>query len=112
MTALQRAALDFIRAYCSRRGQAPSYEEIRRALGLSHRSRVHGLVSSLEIRGELTRVPGHPRSLRPVTAVESLARRLLDNAVDSCPQDGWVKVRIDDLAALELALAKRPGPPQ
>lgn len=112
MTALQRAALDFICAYHAARGLAPSYEEIRRALGLSHRSRVHGLVASLETQGALTRVPGHPRSLRPVAAVEGLARRMLANALESCPQGGWVKLRASDVAALERALTKPRQPRQ
>lgn len=109
MTPHQRKALYFIRAYCGRRGQSPSYEEIRRALGLSHRSRVHGLVVSLEARGELTRVPGHSRSLRPVEPLDRLAERLLDNIMEEHPEAGWVKVRAGDIAALDLALAKRPG---
>lgn len=109
MTSLQRRALDFIRDYCARRGQSPSYEEVRQALGLSHRSRVHGLVTSLEAQGELTRVPGHPRSLRPVEPLDRLAARLLENVVEEHPQAGWVKVRADDVAALDLALVRRPG---
>jgi len=109
MTPFQRRALDFIRAFCNRRGQSPSYEEIRQALGLSHRSRVHGLVVSLEAQGELTRVPGHARSLRPVEPLDRLAERLLDNIAEEDPQAGWVRVRADDIAALDLALARRPG---
>lgn len=109
MTPHQSRALDFIRAFCAGRGQSPSYEEIRRALGLSHRSRVHGLVVSLEALGELTRVPGHPRSLRPVEPLDRLAERLLDNAMEEDLEAGWVKVRADDMAALDLALARCPG---
>lgn len=109
MTPGQRRALDFIRAYCAARGQSPSYEEIRRALGLSHKSRVHGLVVGLEAQGELTRVPGHARSLRPVEPLDRLAERLLDNIMEERPEAGWVRVRAEDIAALDLALAGRPG---
>lgn len=107
MTPLQRRTLDFIRAHRAAEGQSPSYEEIRRALGLSHRSRVHGLVAGLEARGELTRVPGHPRSLRPAEPLDRLAERLLDNILEKHPAAGWVKVRAGDVAALDRALAGR-----
>lgn len=108
MTPQQCAALDFIRAYRDSRGRSPSYEEIRLALGLSNRGRVHGLVVSLELRGELTRVPGHPRSLRPAEPLERLAGRLLQNALEDRREAGWIKVRAEDVAALERALAGRP----
>lgn len=109
MTSLQRAVLAFVRGYVGGRGRGPSYEEIRRALGLSNRGRVHQLVAGLEARGEVTRVPGHPRSLRPVEPLDRVVDGLLANILERRPEAGWARVREADIAALELALGNRRG---
>jgi repressor LexA len=53
LTSRQRDAYDFIEAFLSRHGFAPSYDEIRRHLGLASLNSVAKLVAGLRRRGAL-----------------------------------------------------------
>ena len=68
MTAKQKAALDFIRTFIAATGTSPSYDEIRIALGLGSKSRVHEIVHALIERGYL-RAEGAPYSARALVVV-------------------------------------------
>jgi len=76
LTPRQRDAYDFIEAFLSRHGFAPSYDEIRRHLGLASLNSVAKLVAGLRRRGALepaaanakrALAPG-ARGARPVAA--------------------------------------------
>jgi repressor LexA len=62
LTPRQRAAYDFIADFIAQRGFAPSYEEIRRHLGLASLNAVAKLVVQLRQRGALT--PSPPNAKR------------------------------------------------
>lgn len=49
----EQKLLRFLRAYLKRHRFAPSFEEMRAALGLVSKSQVHRLVRGLEARGEI-----------------------------------------------------------
>lgn len=66
LTRKQRAALDFIRAFCLEHGAAPSFAEIADGLRLKSKSSVHRIVRALEARGHVERRRGQARSLAPV----------------------------------------------
>ena len=57
LTPRQRAAYDFIAAFRARRGYAPSFDEIRRHLGVSSLNAVAKLVAQLRRRGYLGPAP-------------------------------------------------------
>jgi repressor LexA len=57
LTPRQRAAYDFITGFRDRRGYAPSYEEIRRHLGVSSLNAVAKLIIQLRRRGYLAPAP-------------------------------------------------------
>jgi repressor LexA len=57
LTPRQRTAYDFITAFREREGYAPSYEEIRRHLGVASLNAVAKLVAQLRRRGYLARAP-------------------------------------------------------
>ncbi|WLA80340.1 hypothetical protein QIH87_50185 (plasmid) [Bradyrhizobium elkanii] len=82
MTALmprQRDCLNFIRGTIAASGMSPTYEEIMDALGLRSKSGVHRLVTGLEERGAIRRIPGLKRTLKLVGAEdESDALAFLD----------------------------------
>lgn len=64
LTAKQRQALLFVRAFMAQSGGvAPSYEEIRQALGVASKSNVFRVVSSLEQRGFIRRIHKSTRSI-------------------------------------------------
>ena len=57
LTPRQRTAYDFITAFGERHGFAPSYEELRRHLGVASLNAVAKLVAQLRRRGYLTQAP-------------------------------------------------------
>jgi len=79
LTPRQRAAYDFIESFGTRRGYAPSYDEIRRHLGLASLNAVAKLITQLRRRGHLVPAPPNAkRWLEPVRgrgARQGLARR-------------------------------------
>jgi len=61
---LRDQVLEYVEGYIARRGYAPSYDEIRSAVGLSGRSHVNYYLDALERDGQIERTPRTPRSLR------------------------------------------------
>jgi SOS-response transcriptional repressor LexA len=64
---------NFIASFEDKHGFGPSYDEMQTAMGLSARSRVHALVTSLEQRGAVRRKPHVARS---VTAMPDMTESL------------------------------------
>ncbi|MFN2166806.1 MAG: LexA family protein [Anaerolineae bacterium] len=60
--------LGFLQEYLQLNGYAPTYEEIREAVGLSSRSHAAYYLDALEKRGLVVRTPRSPRGLRLVDA--------------------------------------------
>lgn len=63
LTVRQRQVLDFILDYQMKRGVAPSYGEIADGVGLASKQGPHRIVSALEERGYISRLPGRARSI-------------------------------------------------
>jgi repressor LexA len=70
MTPRQKECLDFIKAFWAENEFAPSFEEIKDTLGAKSKSSVTGLVSKLEARGYIERIPNLARSIRIVQLVQ------------------------------------------
>jgi repressor LexA len=66
MTKRQKICLDMIRAYWGEHGFAPSFEDLRVALGAKSKSSVANLIAKLESRGHITRTPNLARSIQVV----------------------------------------------
>lgn len=64
LTERQIEVLDFIRASISRNGMAPTFQEISDHLGIASKSSVHRLITALEERGHIERIPGRVRAIR------------------------------------------------
>lgn len=60
----QGEVLEFVGDYIAQWGYAPSYDDIRKALGLSSRSHVNYYLDALEKEGQIERTPHTSRSLR------------------------------------------------
>lgn len=72
LTSRQRTTYQFIADFLARRGFAPSYEEIRRHLGVKSLNAVAKLVAQLKRRGALaSSPPNSKRSLVPVSRGEA-----------------------------------------
>lgn len=66
LTKLQRDLLMFLLAYTEDHGHAPSYDEMKAALGLRSKSGVHRLVRALEERGAIKRIPDRARAIEVI----------------------------------------------
>jgi len=63
LTAKQRELLIFIDSRLNEDGVSPSFDEMREALDLKSKSGVHRLISALEERGFIRRLPNRARAL-------------------------------------------------
>ena len=75
LTAKQRELLIFIDSRLKQDGVSPSFDEMREALDLKSKSGVHRLISALEERGFIRRLPNRARALEIVKMPEGSAQR-------------------------------------
>ena len=107
--------LQFVGEYISASGYAPSYEDIRKGLGLSGRSHVDYYLDALERDGQIERTPHTARSLRVreperATFQVPVAGRIAAGVpLELCDQpDGQIEITTDiadpskDLFALKV----------
>ena len=73
LTAKQRELLIFIDARLKQDGVSPSFDEMREALDLKSKSGVHRLISALEERGFIRRLPNRARALEVLKLPEASA---------------------------------------
>jgi repressor LexA len=71
LTAKQHELFRFIQARLEKTGISPSFEEMKEALDLKSKSGVHRLISALEERGFIRRLPNRARALEIVKTPES-----------------------------------------
>lgn len=85
LTAKQRELLQFITVRLEESGISPSFEEMKDALDLKSKSGVHRLISALEERGFIRRLPNRARALevirQPEDSVAAPRGRANDNVV-------------------------------
>lgn len=67
----QIATLDFIKTTIADKGAPPSFAEIADAVGLKSKNGVHRIVTGLEDRGLIRRVPGRARAIEVVDPTEN-----------------------------------------
>ena len=71
LTAKQHELLQFIQQRLDASGISPSFEEMKEALGLKSKSGIHRLISALEERGFLRRLPNRARALEVLKGPEA-----------------------------------------
>ena len=84
LTAKQHELLHFIQERLDASGISPSFEEMKEALGLKSKSGIHRLISALEERGFLRRLPNRARALEVLKlpdAAKPKTRNESDNVV-------------------------------
>ncbi len=85
LTAKQRELLKFITVRLEDSGVSPSFEEMKDALDLKSKSGVHRLISALEERGFIRRLPNRARALevirQPEDSVAAPRSRANDNVI-------------------------------
>lgn len=87
LTAKQHELIRFIQQRLEETGISPSFEEMKEALDLKSKSGVHRLISALEERGFLRRLPNRARALEVIRQPENSvpARGSTDNVVTMKP---------------------------
>src|SRR6185503_3516863 len=75
LTAKQHELLRFIQRKLEETGISPSFEEMKDALDLRSKSGVHRLISALEERGFLRRLPNRARALEVLRQPENVAAK-------------------------------------
>ena len=73
LTAKQHELLRFIQRKLEDTGISPSFEEMKEALDLKSKSGVHRLISALEERGFIRRLPNRARALEVLREPENVA---------------------------------------
>jgi repressor LexA len=88
LTAKQHELIRFIQQRLEETGISPSFEEMKEALDLKSKSGVHRLISALEERGFLRRLPNRARALEVIRQPEDAtpaARAASGNVVTMAP---------------------------
>jgi repressor LexA len=87
LTAKQHELIRFIQQRLEETGISPSFEEMKEALDLKSKSGVHRLISALEERGFLRRLPNRARALEVIRQPENSTpgRAAADNVVTMTP---------------------------
>ena len=76
LTQRQRQLLQFIRQFMQTHGVPPSFDEMRGALNFRSKSGIHRLISGLEERGYLRRLPYRARALEIVRQPHEIAQAM------------------------------------
>ena len=87
LTAKQRELLNFLTQYQENNDHAPSFDEMKDAIGLKSKSGIHRLVSALEERGHIRRLANRARAIEiiqnpaPVSEAPAAQTAKSDNVV-------------------------------
>ena len=73
LTVKQHELLKFINGRLAEQGVSPSFDEMREALDLKSKSGVHRLISALEERGFIRRLPNRARALEVLKMPETVS---------------------------------------
>lgn len=85
LTKKQHELLTFIHERLSKTGISPSFEEMKEALELKSKSGVHRLISALEERGFIRRLPNRARALEVVKLPDQAGQAPAPAANDTAP---------------------------
>lgn len=83
LTRKQHELIRFIQSRLEETGVSPSFEEMKEALDLKSKSGVHRLISALEERGFIRRLPNRARALEVLRQPEDVTRPTPRAAVNS-----------------------------
>ena len=93
LTRKQTELLLFINARLIRDGVSPSFEEMKEALALKSKSGIHRLITGLEERGFIRRLPHKARALEVLRLPDSAARKGQGPTPVPVPSDGATLIK-------------------
>ena len=100
LTAKQRDLLNFLKQYQDQHDHAPSFDEMKNAIGLKSKSGIHRLVSALEERGYIRRLANRARAIEIIEEPQISAKQAMQ---DNLPKDSNV-VHADFTQSTSLSL--------
>ena len=107
LTKKQKNLLIFINEKLKRTGISPSYDEMRMSLNLKSKSGIHRLISALEERGFIKRLPHKARALEVIKLPENAgAQDLYNNFSPKIINGGLDLNKIDDEEVFVPVLGK------
>lgn len=83
LTKKQHELLSFIDKQLNSKGVSPSYDEMKDALGLASKSGIHRLITALQERGFIRRLPHKARALEVLKLPENKVSKRPSNDFDS-----------------------------
>lgn len=86
LTAKQAELLYFIIRKIDDTGVAPSYDEMKEAIGVASKSGIHRLITALEQRGHIRRDPKRWRAIRICSDLQGWSD---DDLVNELSRRGW-----------------------
>src|SRR6187399_215778 len=93
LTVKQRELLLFVNRRLGETGVSPSFDEMREALDLKSKSGVHRLISALEERGFIRRLPNRARALEVVKLPEASAPQpMASRPVTPAPANDTIEI--------------------
>ncbi len=101
LTSKQNELLLFINERLQKDGVSPSFDEMKDALNLASKSGIHRLISALEERGFLRRLPHRARALEVVK---------LPNMLDKAPSNKETIIQFSDLQNNKIESANQNIP--
>jgi repressor LexA len=101
LTRKQHQLLTYIDNHLNTDGVPPSYDEMKDALGLKSKSGIHRLITGLEERGFIRRLPHKARALEVLKKPQ--------NMIDDPPAKGGFEPRVVD-ATFGLGTQQEPAP--
>ncbi len=99
LTAKQHELIQFIQQRLEETGISPSFEEMKEALDLKSKSGVHRLISALEERGFIRRLPNRARALEVIKQPE-----------DATPAPRMAQIANDAVASGSQVIKNAPEP--
>ena len=83
LTAKQRDLLNFLTVYQDNHDHAPSFDEMRDAMGLKSKSGIHRLVSALEERGHIRRLANRARAIEIIHNPAAVSEKTVSQGTKS-----------------------------
>lgn len=100
LTPEQSRLLEYIASFSDREEHCPSYEQMKKAMGLASKSGIHRLIQALHERGAIRRLPNRARSIEVVN-LERFAPEVERKLASYCRQN-----RVSQEAAIALAVER------
>src|SRR5712692_4983381 len=111
LTKRQKEVLDFLVAFETKHGYAPSFEEIGKGLKLTSLATVHKHITTLEKKGFIRRGYNQSRSIEIVQLPKSVKDQVLERKVQELPLVGRIVAALvgGDEATLKRFYREGPG---